>query len=86
MSKHEILHYLSICRLWILICMIKMTLSLSYNIPGLDVDDPITVCDKAVNYASMPGGVVKSGTAKPIPFTIKADDGEYFPGRPIKGR
>ena len=52
------------CQLWILICMIKMTLSLSYNIPGLDVDNPMTVCDKAVNYGSILGGVVKSGTDK----------------------
>ena len=85
MSKCGILPvYAYMCLLWTLVGMIKMTPSLSYNIPGLDVDDPITVCDKAINYASMPGGVVRSGTEKPVPFTIKADGGEYFSGEAIK--
>ena len=70
MSNKILLRYVHVYELWILVCMIKMTLSLSYNIPGLDVDNPITVCDKAVNHGSMPGGVVESGTAKQVPHVV----------------
>ena len=71
--------YVYLC---ILVSLIQMTLSVSNNIPGLDVDNPQKVCDSALNYRGL---VIPLGDTQEH-FSIEVMAGQYMPGEPFKGK
>ena len=74
-----IMLYVHVC---LLVGLIEMTLSISNNIPGLDVDNPQKVCDSALNYRGM---TVPLGDTQGH-FSIEIVAGEYMPDEPFKGK